>query len=223
MRYIAALIERLLIKCVRIHELVDLDGNIYTTVIIGSQEWIVENLRVTQYADGTIIPHLTATDDWIADITGAYCWYNNDIGHKTPYGALYNWYTVNNAHGLAYLKRSGVQEAGWRIPDYNDINDLGIFLGGTAAAALKEVGLIHWNAPNTDATNSTGFTAIGSGYRHSDGNFYNFHEICKWWASDNLGGASAYRASVTYLDPGVYQITDRAREYGMSIRLVRDI
>jgi hypothetical protein len=31
--------------------LVDKDGNVYTSIVIGNQEWIVENLRTTTYAD----------------------------------------------------------------------------------------------------------------------------------------------------------------------------
>ena len=94
----------------------DVDGNSYTTVTIGTQQWMVENLKTTHYADGTAIPNLTIDGDWIADVTGAYCWYNNDIVNATPYGALYNWYAVTNAHGLA--------PAGWRIPTESDLDAL---------------------------------------------------------------------------------------------------
>lgn len=78
----------------------DIDGNEYHTVIIGTQEWIVENLKVTKYADGTSIPNLTVDADWIAEDgsaghDGAYCWYDNDIANKPVYGALYNWYAVD--------------------------------------------------------------------------------------------------------------------------------
>lgn len=64
----------------------DYDGNIYTTVIIGDQEWIVENLKVTHYADGTPIPNVTDTDEWV-----------NGVSNKSKYGALYNWWAASGA------------------------------------------------------------------------------------------------------------------------------
>jgi len=42
----------------------DFDGNIYSTIGIGAQIWMVENLKTTHYADGTIIPHVTDNTAW---------------------------------------------------------------------------------------------------------------------------------------------------------------
>lgn len=83
-----------------IYTLLDIDGNEYNTVIIGTQEWIVENLKTTHYADGVLIPNLTLDDDWIAEDgsvghDGAMCYYDNDIVNKPVYGALYNWFAVD--------------------------------------------------------------------------------------------------------------------------------
>ena len=72
----------------------DADGNIYSTVTIGTQIWMTTNLKTTKFADGTSIP-LDVTDSfWYQMSSPAYCWYNNDISFKDTYGALYNWYTV---------------------------------------------------------------------------------------------------------------------------------
>lgn len=43
----------------------DIDGNIYQTVIIGNQVWLVENLKATNYNDGTAIPFVTGNTEWI--------------------------------------------------------------------------------------------------------------------------------------------------------------
>ena len=143
----------------------DVDLNLYHTVIIGNQEWMVENLKTTHYADGTPIPNLIATADWLAEDgttghDGAYCWYNNDITNKTPYGALYNGFATQNVHGLAPV--------GWQIVSYSDWNILWIFLGGVdiAGGALKEVGTVHWASPNTGATDQYGFKGLPTGNRY---------------------------------------------------------
>jgi len=73
----------------------DAEGNLYKTVKIGIQTWMAENLRTSKYNDATAIPLVADDSAWINDKTGAYCWYNNDVAFKYPYGALYNWYAVN--------------------------------------------------------------------------------------------------------------------------------
>src|SRR5664279_2133742 len=75
----------------------DIDGNVYTTVTIGTQVWMVENLKTTKYNDGTSIPNITDGAAWESLTTPGYCFYNNEAANKTTYGALYNWYTVNSS------------------------------------------------------------------------------------------------------------------------------
>jgi uncharacterized protein (TIGR02145 family) len=144
---------------IRVPGLYDVDGNWYDEIVIGTQTWMLNNLKTTKYRDGTPILNLTANGDWITDSTGAYCWYNNDIGNKNDYGGLYDWYAINNAHGLAPV--------GWRIPTRDDFNLLNTYLGDflVAGGKLKEIGLTHWNTPNTSASNSSLFTAVAGGQR----------------------------------------------------------
>ena len=85
----------------------DINGNVYHTVMIGNQVWMVENLKTTKYKDGTAIPNVTDNNAWSALSTPAYCWYNNDAAtYKSTYGALYNWYAVNTGK---------LAPAGWHV------------------------------------------------------------------------------------------------------------
>jgi uncharacterized protein (TIGR02145 family) len=146
-------------KCEKDDEITDKDDNTYTAVTIGTQVWIIENLKTTKYNDGTTIPNITDNEVWANLTTPGYCWYDNDAStFKAIYGALYNWYAVNTGK-LCPL--------GWHIPTRDDYTTLMLFLDtdGTwdnndAGGKLKETGTIHWLSPNIGATNESGFTAL---------------------------------------------------------------
>ena len=67
---------------------IDFDGNEYTTVKIGEQTWMVENLKTTRFNDGTIIPNVTDYNTWSNIESPGYCWYNNDSTNKTTFGPI---------------------------------------------------------------------------------------------------------------------------------------
>ena len=46
-----------------------------------------------------------------------------------------------------------------------------------------EAGTGLWHAPNTGATNSSGFTGLPGGYRDNDGTFYDIGYNGYWWSS----------------------------------------
>lgn len=139
-----------------------IDGDVYRTDTIGSQVWMVENLKTTKYNDGSSIPNVTDNTTWNGLNTGAYCWYNSDISNKKPYGALYNWYTLNTGKLAPY---------GWHVPTDVEWESLIDHLGGESVAGgkLKESGTTHWQTPNIGATNESGFTAVPGGFRSQDG------------------------------------------------------
>ena len=161
--------------------------------------------------------------NWENDTDGAYCYYNNDIANKPDYGALYNWFAVNNAKGLAYLSRGGVQEAGWRVPTSADYLALITLIGGQAIAGgkLKEVGTTHWAAPNTGATDDYGFKALPGGYRNWLGTFDALYNYCYLWTATQFDAIRAYMRYMRFTT--VDMPTDEIfKECGFSVRLVRD-
>ncbi len=205
----------------------DYDGNGYSTVIMGTQEWIVETLRVETYSDGTAIPELTDDAAWQADTTGAFCYYNNDADNKSNLGILYNWYAVDNAHGLAYFERAGVQEAGWRVPTYADMQALIAFIGGVANGGdLKEIGFTHWNPPNTGATDLYGFKAISGGNRYIDvpvgDGFSSFKDWGDYWTSDAIDATTAHSGYLSHAS-GDATWGSFGKLCGMNVRCVRDV
>ena len=207
----------------------DYDGNGYTTVTIGAQEWIVENFIVKTYSDGTAIPNITGNAAWQADTTGAYCYYDNDEANFDYIGLLYNWYAVDNASGLAYLERGGVEEVGWRVPTYADWITLRTQAGGVllAGGKLKEVGTVHWDAPNL-ATDDYGFKWISGGNRYIDmwvaDGFSNQGVFGDYWTSTDeafwMATAYGFYAMNNSTD---LAITESLKLTGQNIRLVRDV
>jgi len=121
----------------------DIDGNVYDTVKIGTQIWIIENLKTTKYNDGTSIPMVTDSAAWINLTTPGYCWHKNtSASYKNTYGALYNWYAVNTGK---------LAPKGWHVPSDAEWTTLITYLGGDSIAGgkMKETGMSHWFSPNT--------------------------------------------------------------------------
>ena len=174
----------------------DIDGNIYQTVTIGTQVWLVENLKATKYNDGTVIPLVTDNTGWIILTIPAYCWYDNDIANKDTYGALYNWYTVQTRK---------LCPTGWHVPTDVEWTTLTTFLGGESVAGgkLKEAGTAHWTSPNTGATNESGFTALPGGFRGAQGTFYYIGHWGEYWTSTSPFESVAYYRVIASDSSGV--------------------
>jgi uncharacterized protein (TIGR02145 family) len=196
----------------------DGEGNVYTSVTIGTQVWMAENLKTTKYNDGTAIPNVINNADWINLITDSYCWYNNDpSNYKATFGALYNWYAVNTGK---------LCPKGWHVPTDTEWTTLTTSLGGefVAGGKLKETGATHWTTPNTGATNETGFTAMPGGTRGLG--IYNFiGEYGYWWSSTENSGTTthtqAWYSGMYYFSTDAYRISGSKRN-GVSVRCIRD-
>ncbi len=192
----------------------DIDNNVYKTVTIGTQTWMVENLKTTRYRDGTPIPNVTNGSDWNNTYTPAYCWYDNNISNKGTYGALYNWYAVNTGK---------LAPTGWHVPSDTEWQTLIDYLGGDAVAGgkMKETGTAHWDIPNNGATNSSGFSALPGGKLSLIGKFYSDTDSGYWWSSTEQDTYRAWERVLLYGDSNVYR-HDNPKQGGYSVRCVRD-
>jgi uncharacterized protein (TIGR02145 family) len=231
--------------CLGTPTVTDIDGNVYNTVLIGNQCWMKENLKTTKYRNNTQIEYPgTNNSAWQNNTTGAYAWYNNDIGWKDSYGALYNWHAVNNANGLC--------PTGWHVPsddewtqlvDYvvaqgfpNDdwFNPLG---SGNALKSCRQV-----NSPYGGDCNTTvhprweedtfigniygfdefGFSALPGGNRDDGGTFplpIGYGGF--WWSSTEGSSTFAWGQFMNYHYGNVFHDGyNKAR--GVSVRCLRD-
>lgn len=211
--------------------IMDIDGNVYNVITIGSQQWMVEDLRVTHYADGTAIPQVTDNTTFRDDITGCYTYYNNDSSYRTTYGCLYNGYAIVNPRNIVYVLRDDVLLTGWRVPSIDDFVTLAntVMSLTSAGGLLKEAGTTHWASPNTRANNAYGFTCRPGGMKDSDNNaFINMTLHSNHWATSGPGiPVSLYEnyARMFYnsaeLSASVWNIIKRNN--GLSVRLMRDV
>lgn len=174
----------------------DHEGNQYKTVKIGTQNWMAENLRATTYNDGTAIPLVSDFNAWGQQSTPAYCWYGNSAEYKSPYGALYNWYTAITGK---------ICPSGWHIPTREEWDKLMDYLGGRSVAGgkMKESGASHWNPQADGATNSSGFSALPGGWRvpqsHEtgpDAGFQALHESGAWLTASQFSEEIAWNTAL---------------------------
>jgi len=192
----------------------DIDGNIYNTIQIGNQIWTRENLRTTRYNDGSSIYSTSDILVWRVLTGGAFLYETVDEEHLKSYGRLYNWYSINTGK---------LAPKGWHVPTLDEWSDLISYLGGEniAGGKLKEEGTEHWDYPNTDATNDSGFTATNSGYQGFGGGLwiYTWDNAHFWTKSEfsiyawgiRLNNRSAV-ANPTYTN----------KQYGFAVRLIKD-
>jgi len=193
----------------------DVDGNTYDVIRIGTQLWMDENLKTTKFNDNSSITLVTGSTAWSNLSSQAYCWYDNNIGNKNIYGAIYNWFAVSSGK---------LCPTGWHVSTDNEWITLTSFLGGESPAGgkLKETGTSHWLAPNTGATNEFGFTALPGGWRRGDNGIYeSITSYGLWWTSTELNPPDSYYRKIWYSDDKVYRATSHEK-YGMSVRCVKD-
>jgi len=208
----------------------DVDNNMYNTAQIGTQCWTQSNLKVSKYRNGDNIPTGLSNSAWQNTTSGAYAIYNNDPVADSLYGKLYNHYAVTDSRGLC--------PTGWHVPSDRewkvltkyldpsaDTNSTSYTASTTAGGVLKSTATQPtpggWNSPNTGATNTSGFTALPGGFRHSGGDFFNMQSIGFWWSSSFFSGSEAW---MRYLYANYSDLVRNPfnRKNGFSVRCLKD-
>jgi len=193
----------------------DIVGNSYPTVIIGTQEWMAENLRTELFSDGNPIYLEEDNTLWRTDgdMYPLYCLFDNNGNLDPKYGYLYNWLTVSR----------NPCPSGWHVPSDSEWQVLIDFLGGdnVAGGKLKATGFQYWARPNTGATNESGFNALGGGYRRNNGTFNYFSTHGYWWSSTSSSSINAFFRRLESNRERVYR-NDFNKNFGMCIRCIKD-
>jgi len=205
----------------------DVDGNRYTPIAIGGQEWLRENLKTTRYQDGTPIANVTDAGQWVSTNAPAFAWYENDSAKKNTFGALYNWRAVGSRDDLC--------PCGWRVATDEDWKTLEAYLGMEASqiegtgmrgtgegAKLKQAGTQNWDSPNEGATDAFGFAAVPSGRRTDKGVFLGLNRGGTIWTGTETSPGSAYYRHFTSRSTLIGRNPEGIKIMGLAVRCIKD-
>ncbi len=189
-------------------------GQVYNTVLIGTQCWMKENLNIGTRIDGS-------QDQTNNGIIEKYC-YNDDDNNCTTYGGLYQWHEI-----MQYVTTEGTQgicPSGWHMPTNTEWVTLTDYLGGESVAGgkMKEAGYSHWLSPNIGATNQTGFTALPGG-ANVGYPFYNGLNTYTYISSSSMDNPSGFGIDrdLDYQNAGAYS-SGTDNNIGVSVRCLKN-
>jgi uncharacterized protein (TIGR02145 family) len=202
------------------------DGNHYDAVKIGNQIWMAENLKYLPSVFGSASVSPVTPHYYVYGYDGTNVDSAKATANYSTYGVLYNWSAAMAGSVSSTANPSGVQgvcPTGWHLPSDAEWTELSDYLGGESVAGgkLKETSTTHWESPNTDATNETGFTALPGGYRDNDGIFYYIGDFGSWWSATEYPVGYAWLRAVGFPDSDLFR-SNYGDEFGFSVRCVRD-
>ena len=210
------------IPCAGTPTVKDIDGNSYNTVQIGTQCWTKENLRVSKYRDGSIIPldesggtsGNSSAQIWSIRSMGARTVFGHNPANLALLGYLYNWYAISDPKGLC--------PSAWHVPSDAEWTTLTTFLGGEsfAGSKMKSISTTYWNLSNVAPTNESGFSTLPGGYRVNDGSFNNINLNAFFWSATELDKNDAWHRYLNYNNNVFVNYFNKS--FGASVRCLRD-
>jgi uncharacterized protein (TIGR02145 family) len=177
---------------------------------IGSQTWKTQNLNVSSFRNGDLIPEVKSNFEW--RMAGkskkpVWCYSENHASNK-----LYNWYAATDPRGLA--------PEGWHIPSINEIQLLIDNLGGQNSAGNKLKSKSDWK-DNGNGTNESGFNGFPSGMRDEEGIFTYSGVYGYWWSLYEFNQSEVSFLYLSHTGSSAIFLTEK-KECGLSIRCVKD-
>lgn len=187
----------------------DIDGNIYHSVTIGTQTWMMENLKTTRFRNGD---HIESSDRILEE--------NNLNDLKNPFGKpTFQWVKNNNANNLilgrmytwfVVVDERMIAPNGWRIPNSKDWQILidylisegcmfkeDSYIVGTTLLTKNKRDLIEINNKNDTVSISSCFSAVVGGWHEFEmldifgrrpyrmtGSVY-VDDCAFWWTADD--------------------------------------
>jgi|ERR1035437_724123 uncharacterized protein (TIGR02145 family) len=209
----------------------DIDGNIYHTVVIGTQVWMAENLKTTEYRNGDLIGTTTpATLDISGESTPKFQWaFGGNESNVAINGRLYTWYAATDNRIICPTSWHVPTDAEWVIlTDYLTNNGYG-YQGSGNDIAKSMAATSSWIIAQTSGTpgkdqasnNSSGFNAFPSGNRYIDGQFGSIGYSGTWWNSTENSLTTAYKRQIDGNYSNVRRFDD-GKQNGLSVRCVKD-
>ena len=187
-----------------------------STVKIGNQEWMTNNLNVSTFKNGDTIKEAKSDKAWQKageERKPAWCYYDNDPKNGNKYGRLYNWYAVTDPRGLA--------PSGWHIPSEEEWTTLADNLGGDDDAAGKKMKSKAGWYDNGNGSNTSGFSGLPGGGRGNNGTFNFIGKYGGWWSSTENDADDAWNRDLLYTNGDVGRYSS-SKTYGFSVRCLRD-
>ncbi|MFH0734555.1 MAG: FISUMP domain-containing protein [bacterium] len=194
-------------------------GKTYNTVQIGNQCWLKENLDVGTKINGSV---QQANNNTIEK----YCFDNNEANCDTN-GGLYQWAeAVQYQNGAAnYTSPSpaftgnvkGICPTGWHIPTETEFETL----KATVYDDGNELKAVGQGTSYGAGTNTSGFSALLSGYNGIYGYFGGLGNNAFFWSSTVYDSGGVYYISLGKNGSGIGLINS-SKYNGFSIRCLKD-
>jgi len=205
------------------------DGTSYTTVPIGTQCWMVENLNYGTRVDGSG----NQTNNGVVE---KYCYSDYDA-NCTTYGGLYQWDEAmdygSSCNGTGRGDEAcstpvqGICPEGWHIPSHYELVALerAVCTSGTCASDFPyDTSTTGWRGTNEGASlkqnGSSGFEALLAGSRHTDGSFRYLGSVGYFWSSLENGSRAWCRT--LYSGYATVYRDANSKTYGWSVRCLQD-
>ena len=230
----------------------DINGNNYTSTIIGGQEWMAENLNVANYPNGDAIPFISDNTAWANlaedNISDAYCYYNNNAsGEADTYGALYTYAAaIGDNWARDNTDGQGVCPNGWHLPtnvEWEQLEDclkengysydgvvgndgIAKSLSSNSGWIISDIQGAVGNSDFSEYRNKTGFSALPGGYRsYGSGTFGYLGDLGRWWSATErtlFDIVFVYHRSFNYNEANVTTSSTNGKSIGFSVRCVKD-